>query len=84
MNYGHNPVHDRVANRAVLQRIGVNPVVPVIGVILRAENGGAVLRPGFHNLKQIKGLLQRQRTHQPFVQDQKINLGIGLRDLAEQ
>lgn len=78
-----DPVHNCIVNGAVLHRISIDSVVPISDVVLRAENGGAVLRPGFHNLKQIIRLLQRQRTHQPFVQDQQINLGIGFCGLAE-
>ena len=29
-----NPVHNGIVNRAILRRVGVNPVVPVISVVL--------------------------------------------------
>ena len=53
-------VHNSVANRAVLGRIGIDSFVPAVGIVLRAENGGAVFGSRLNDFKQIIGLLQRQ------------------------
>ena len=54
-----NSVHNRVINRAVLRGIRVDSVVPIAGIVLRAEDGRAMFRPRFNNFKQVKRLLKR-------------------------
>ena len=71
------------SDRAALGGISIDPVVPAVRIVLCTEDGGAMLSSGLNNLKKVIGLLQRQRLHQPFVQDKKIRFGIGLCDLPE-
>ena len=54
-------VHNSIANGAVLGEIGIDSFVPTVRIILRTENGGAVLGSRLNDFKQVVGLLQRQR-----------------------
>ena len=56
-----DPVHNSIANGAVLGGIGIDSFVPTVRIILRTENGGAVLGSRLNDFKQVVGLLQRQR-----------------------
>ena len=52
----NNPVHDRLRDRTVILRIGVNPLVPAFSLKLSTENSRSMLRPRFDDLKQIVGV----------------------------
>ena len=65
-----NPVHDGVGNGAVLVGVGINAFIPAVRIVLGAEDRRAVLGSGLNDLQEVKGLLDRERAQQPFVQDQ--------------
>ena len=66
-----NPVHNGIGNGAVLVGVGVNAFIPAVCVVLGTKDRRAVLGPGLNDLQQVKGLLNRERAQQPFVQDQQ-------------
>ena len=79
----NNPVHNRLRDRTVILRIGVNPPVPAFSLKLSTENSRSMLRPRFDDLKQIVGLLRSKTSDQPFVKNQQIDLLVGFNHLLE-
>ena len=74
-----DPVHDRVADGAVMRWVGIQSLIPIgIRIILRTEYCCAVFGSSFNDLEQIIGLLKSKRSHQPFVQNQQIHFTIRL------
>ena len=49
----NNPVHDRLRDRTVILRIGVNPLVPAFSPKLSTENSRSMLRPRFDDLNRL-------------------------------
>ena len=78
-----NPVHDRIRRSALLACVSTDKPIPIIRFMLRAEDGRAHFRPRFNDVQKIKGLIHSQATLQPFIQDEKINGRIHLRDLLQ-
>lgn len=74
----NNPVHNRLRDRTVILRIGVNPPVPAFSLKLSTENSRSMLRPRFDDLKQIVGLLRSETSDQPLVKNQQIDLLVAL------
>lgn len=54
-----DPAHNGIADRAVLHRIGIDPFIPPVCIVLCTEDGGVELGACLNDLKQIIRLLQR-------------------------
>ena len=68
-------VHDCFRNWAAGIRVGVNAGIPALGLVLGAENYGALVA-GLHDFQQVVGLL-REKPDEPFVQNQQAHLLVG-------
>ena len=67
-------IHDRYGGWAVVIWGWIDPFASTLHIELRAEDYEAVLCSCFHDLQKIIGLLQRQRSDQPFIQHKKTAL----------
>ena len=72
------PVQYRFCDSTVLviTTVAVDAEIPVIRIILSAEDDGTFLITSIDQFMQIKGLLFRKWTKQPFIYDQQILLRI--------
>lgn len=70
--------HNRLRDRTVILRIGVNPLVPAFCLKLSAEDSRPLLHPRLNDLEQIVGLLRSETSLKILVpQERQCHLGIG-------
>ena len=79
----NNPVHDRLRDRTVILRIGVNPLVPAFCLKLSTEDSRSMLCSRFDDLEQIVGLLGSETSDQPLVKNKQIDLLAGFDHFLE-
>ena len=75
INIVDDSVHNGVGHGAVFTRRRIQPDIPVVGLILGAEDRCSMLGSGFHEFQQIIDFLGRKRLQEPVVQNQQIRFG---------
>ena len=77
-----NTVDNCIGDRAVILGIGIDTVIPALGVILRAENHG-LFYSRFDDLQQVKSIIYRQLADNQLIKYQQIDLFVCLDDLSK-
>ena len=66
-------VHDRLGDGALILGGGIEPFIPLIRVVLSAEDCRSVFSPELYEFQQVVGFLRSQTLEQPLVQDEKLH-----------
>ena len=76
-------VHNSLGDGTGFLGTGIDPLIPLAGVVLGAEDGGAVGTAGFHKLQKVVRLLRRKAADEPLIQDEQIHLPVAFHGVLE-